>query len=109
MDNQSTPLGRAGFLAIPIGILLAFVFSSFWAAVAVGTAIGLLIANVKAVLFVGRMRNAVERNPLLGLQAQVQGVDTSTQIRFIFFQSLIGGFVFAVFTAIASGIALFIG
>ena len=105
MDNQTTPLGRIGFLVIPIGILLAFFFASFWTAVSFGAAIGLLVANVRAVLFVGRMRSAMERNSLLGLQAQVKGVGASTQIRFIFFQSLVGGFVFAVFTAIASGIA----
>ena len=108
MENQDAPLGRIGFLVIPIGILLAFFFSSLWTAVCIGAAIGLLVANVRAVLFVGRMRSAMERNPLLGLQAEVQGAGTSTQIRFIFFQSLIGGFVFAVFTAIAAGIARFI-
>jgi len=106
MDNQSTPLGRAGFLVIPIGILLAIVFHSFWTAVFIGATIGLLIANVKAVLMVGRMRSATERNPLFGLQAKIQGVDASTQIRFIFVESLIGGMVFAVFTAISAGIAL---
>lgn len=107
MDNQDTPLGRIGFLVIPIGILLAFFFTSFWIAVCIGAAIGLLVANVRAVLFVGRMRSAMERNPLLGLQAQAQaqGAGTSTQIRYIFYQSLVGGLVFAVFTAIATGIA----
>ena len=107
MDNQGTPLGRAGYFVIPVAIMLAVAFKSFWVAVAVGAAVGLLIANVKAVLFVGRLRDEMERNPLLGLQAKVQGADTSTQIRFIFLQSLIGAVVFAVFTAIAAGIALF--
>lgn len=108
MDNQVTPLGRVGFLVIPISIFLAFFFTSFWTAVFIGATIGLLIANVKAVLFLGRMRSVMEENPLLGLQAKVQGADGSTQIRFIFFQSLIGGLVFAIFTAIVSGIALLI-
>jgi len=49
MENQETPLGRVGFLVIPIGILLAFLFTSFWKAVCVGAAIGLLVANVRAV------------------------------------------------------------
>lgn len=71
-----------------------------------GAAAGFLIANVRAVLYVGRLRGAMERNPLLGLQAKFQGVDSSTQIRFIFIQSIIGALVFATWTAAAAGVAL---
>lgn len=106
MENQETPLGRAGFLVVPIGIGLAATFNSFWGAVVMGAAIGFLIASVRAVLYVGRLRRAIERNPLLGLQAKFQSVDSSTQIRFILMQSIIGGVVLATWTAAAAGVAL---
>jgi len=106
MEKQETPLGRAGFLVIPIGIMLAVAFKSFWTAVAFGAAVGLLIAYVRAVLFVGHLRAAMKQNPLLGVQATIQGVDSSTQIRFIFLQGVIGAVVLAVWTAAAAGVAL---
>lgn len=106
MENQETPLGRAGFLVIPIGIVLAFAFQSFWVTVGVGAAIGASIANVRAVLFVGHLRDEMERNPLRGLRAKIYGVDTSTQIRFIFMESVIGAVVVAAWTAAAAGVAL---
>lgn len=106
MENQETPLGRAGFLVIPIGIVLAVVFKSFWVAVILGAATGFLIANVRAVLYVGRLRGAMERDPLLGLRAKFQGVDSSSQIRFIFMQSVIGAVVFATWTAAVAVVVL---
>lgn len=108
MDNQTTPLGRTGFLVLPIGVLISVLIESFWSAVSTGAVVGLLIANVRAVLYVREMREFIKRNPLLGLQAKVQGVDAPTQIRFVFFKSLIGAIVFAAFTALAAGVALLI-
>lgn len=108
MNSQESPLGRTGFFVIPIAIGLVVVFKSFWTAVEVGAFLGLLIANVKAVLYIGRMQAEVKRNPLLELQEKVKGVNTSTKIQFIFIQSIIGGLVFAIFTAIAAGIANFL-
>ena len=108
MENQETALGRAGLLVIPIGVVLAFIFNSFWVAVGVGAAIGAIIANVKAVLSVGRLQDEMKRNPLNELQAKIQGVDSSQKIRFIFMQSIIGAVTTAAWTAAAAGIALLI-
>ena len=108
MENQETPMGRAGLLVIPTGIALAFVFQSFWIAVGVGAAVGALIANVRAVLFVGHLQSEMKRNPLNKLQVKIQGVDSSMQIRFIFMQSIIGAAVVAVWTAAVAGIALLV-
>lgn len=108
MENQETPLGRVGIVVIPIGIVLALAFQSFWVAVGVGAAVGALIANVRAVLFVGRLQHEMKRNPLNELQARIQGVDSSMQIRFIFLQSVIGATVVAIWTAAVAGIALLI-
>lgn len=106
MENQETPLGRAGILIIPIGIVLAFAFQSFWEAVGIGAAIGALMANVRAVLFVGHLQNEMKRNPLRELQAKMQGVDPFMQIRFIFMQSVIGATVVASWTAAVAGAVL---
>lgn len=108
MDNQETPLGRVGFLVIPISIALAIIFKSFWTAVEVGAFLGLLIANVRAVLYVGSMQTAIKHNPLLELQAKIRGVNNSKKIQFILIQSIIGALVFATFTAIAAELINFI-
>lgn len=108
MENQETPLGRAGLLVIPIGIVLALTFQSFWVAVGVGAAVGASIANVRAVLFVGHLQNEIKRNPFHELQAKIRGVDSTMQTRFIFLESIIGSAVVAVWTAAVAGIALLI-
>ena len=106
MDDQSTPLGKAGFLVIPIAIILAYMFPSFWTAVAVGAAVGLTIANVRAVMCVVRLQALIGKNPLFRLQAELQGTTVAAQIRFIFIQSILGALVIAIFTAFFSGVAL---
>ena len=108
MDTQDSPLGKFGVLAIPLAIVLAIAVKSFWLPVLIAAGAGWLIANVRTVLMVGKMRSAMTHNPLLGLQAKVQGVDASMQIRFIFIQSMIGAVVFAAWTAVACGIAFLI-
>lgn len=105
MNAEPSPLGRAGFLVLPLGIALAVMFKTFLTPVLIGAATGWLIANVRAVLFVGEMRKTMQRNPLVGLQAKVQGVDSSMQIRYIFIQSLVGSLVVAAWTVLACGIA----
>lgn len=108
MEKDQTALGRKGFLVIPIGIALAFYFQSFWSAVGVGALIGSLIANVKAMLLIGRLDSEAKINPLIKLQAKLQGVDISTNMKalFVFMQSLEGGLVMAIWTAIFAGIAI---
>lgn len=106
MKNQETPLGRTGLLIIPIGIALTFLLQSFWVAVGAGAVVGAVIANIRAVLFVGHLQNEMKRNPLNELQAKIQGVHSSMQIRFIFMQSVIGAAVVATWTAAVSGIAV---
>ncbi|NOS75512.1 MAG: hypothetical protein HOP36_13485 [Methyloglobulus sp.] len=108
MKNQNTPLGRAGLLVIPIGIAIAFFLESFWVAIAAGAAIGALIANIKAVLLVGRFQDEINKNPLNKLQAKLQGVDSSMQNHFIFVESIIGAVVLAAWTAVAAGVAYLI-
>jgi len=83
-----------------------FAFQSFWVTVGVGAVTGASIANVRAVLSVGRFRDEMERNPLRGLRAKIYGVDISTQIRFILMQSVIGAVIVAAWTAAAAGVAL---
>lgn len=108
MEKDQTALGRAGFLVIPVGIALAIYFQSFWSAVGVGALVGSLIAHVKAVLLINQLNTEMQINPLKKLQAKIQGVDTSTKMKaiFVFTQSLEGGLVMAIWTAIAAGIAL---
>lgn len=106
MKNQETPLGRTGLIVIPIGIALAFLLQSFWVAAGTGAVVGAVMANVRAVLFVGHLQNEMKRNPLNELQAKIQGVDSSMQIRFILMQSVIGAAVVAIWTAAISGIAV---
>lgn len=104
MENHWRALGRLSFLTIPIAIGLSLYFPSFWVAIGVGAAIGAGIANIRAVLFVGDIRRQERENPMLQLQSISQGIDSSTHIRFIFGQSLVGGFVVGLWTASVFGI-----
>lgn len=106
MKTQDMPLGRVTFFVIPVCIGLAVVFKTFWFAVAVGAITGLIISSIKTVIDVSRVRSSMDHNPLLKLQAKVQGVDTSLEIRFIFLQGIIGAAIFAVWTAVAVGVVL---
>tara|TARA_Y100000815_G_C13146914_1_gene426467 strand:+ start:238 stop:567 length:330 start_codon:yes stop_codon:yes gene_type:complete len=103
MDNYGTPLGPLGLLVIPLSIGLVFAFDSFWMVVSVGAGIGLLIAHVRAVLFVGRFRAASKENPMLQVQNTIHGVGASTQIRFIFFQSILGALIVGLWSAVVAG------
>lgn len=104
MDNYGTPLGPLGLLVIPLSIGLVFAFDSFWIVVSVGVGVGLLIANIRAVLFVGRVREQSKANPDLELQNAVNGGDASVQIRFIAIQSVIGGIVFGLWAGATAGV-----
>lgn len=104
MDNYGTPLGPLGLLVIPCSIGLIFVFDSFWVAVSVGAGIGLFIANIRAVLFVGRFRAESKENPMFEMQNIIHGVGASTQIRFIAVQSIIGALVVGLWVAVIGGL-----
>lgn len=106
MNGQETPLGKFGFLVLPFGIGLVFVWGATWLPVIIAAATGALIANVRATLFVASIDQVEMENPLLNLQSEVSGVDNSTKIKFIFMQSLVGAIVCAVWTGVVCGVAL---
>lgn len=106
LTRQETALGKFGFVVLPFGIVLVFVWGATWLPIVVAAISGALIANVRATLFVGRIDEVEKTNPLLKLQAEISGVDNSTKIRYIFMQSLEGAIVCAVWTGVVCGVAL---
>lgn len=105
-NSEETPLGKLGYLVLPLAILLVFILGVSWITVAIVAGIGALIANVRATLFVGRLDQIENTHHLLKLQSEVSGVNNSTKIRYIFMQSLIGALVCAIWTGAVCGIFL---
>ena len=106
-NGSMSPLGKFGYFLIPVGIGIVIVVESFWPAVGIGAAIGGAVANVKAILLVGRVQQLESDNPLLKLEAKLSGVNASRRIRFIFMQSLVGMIVAGGWTALIAGVATF--
>lgn len=106
MDTSQWPLRRFNLFAIPVAIAMAVFSNSFWLYLGITAVVGLVIANVMATLFVGKLKNQLAgANPLSKLSAEIQGAnDPSLHIRFIFMQSLSGAIMISVWFALASGV-----
>lgn len=110
MNTSEWPLKYFNLFALPVAIATATFSNSFWFYLLITSGIGVIIANVMAMLWIAKFKQQISRaDPLSRLSVEIQGGNVpSMHVRFVLMQSLAGALIIAVWFSVISGVVYFV-